>query len=78
MPLSLHVSTLSTFGDASPMVIPLLTRLHVQVITGRGVDKAQGVSVADLCVLQDQVRASFQGMHNLRDRLDKSDKQADK
>lgn len=45
----------------------------MQVISGKAGDKAQGVSVADLCVLQDQIRASFDGMLDLKERLDKSD-----
>ena len=47
----------------------------VQVIPGKAGDNAQGVSIADLCVLQDQIRASFDSMHDLKERLDKSDLQ---
>ncbi|KAL3134087.1 hypothetical protein ABBQ32_008511 [Trebouxia sp. C0010 RCD-2024] len=46
----------------------------VPVIMGKPGDKVSGATVADLCVLQDQMRASFQGIQDLQDRLDKSDK----
>lgn len=41
---------------------------------GKPGDKVPNVAVADLCVLQDQMRASFQGIQDLQERLDKADK----
>lgn len=41
---------------------------------GKPGDKVSGATVADLCVLQDQMRASFQGIQDLQDRLDKAGK----
>ena len=46
----------------------------MQVIMGTAGDKVLGVTVADLCVMQDQMRASFQSIQDLQNRLDKSDK----
>ncbi|DBA75369.1 TPA: hypothetical protein ACH3X1_010636 [Trebouxia sp. C0004] len=46
------------------------------VTTGKASDKVSGqVAWADLSAFQDQVRASFEGIHDLKDRLDKTDKQ---
>ena len=47
----------------------------LQVILGKASDKAVGVTVADLSAFQDQLRASFEGIRILKDRLDKTDKQ---
>lgn len=37
-------------------------------------DKVQGVTVADMYVLQDQIRASFEGIRDFKQRLDQCDK----
>ena len=47
----------------------------LQMLLGKNSDKAVGVTVADLSAFQDQLRASFEGIHVLKDRLDKTDKQ---
>jgi len=47
----------------------------LQVAPGKDSDKVFGLTMADLSALQDQLRASFQGIHDLKDRLDKTDKQ---
>jgi hypothetical protein len=43
---------------------------------GKASDKVSGqVTWADLSAFQDQLRASFEGIHDLKDRLDKTNKQ---
>lgn len=46
----------------------------VQVVMGKAGDKVQGAAVADMYALQDQIRASFEGIRDLKQRLDQSDK----
>lgn len=41
---------------------------------GKAGDKVQGVTVADMYVLQDQIRASFEGIRDFKQRLDQCDK----
>ena len=48
--------------------------LVVQVIMGKAGDKVQGVAMADMYDLQDQIRASFENIRDLKQRLDQSDK----
>ncbi|KAL0045300.1 hypothetical protein WJX82_003127 [Trebouxia sp. C0006] len=46
------------------------------VAMGKATDKVSGqVTWADLSAFQDQLRASFEGIHDLKDRLDKTNKQ---
>ena len=66
-------------GAAATCVLELAqvrssVRGRVQVMTGRAGDNVQGVTVADLYVLQDQVRASYAGIRDLKERLDQADK----
>ena len=43
---------------------------------GKASDKASGQATwADLSAFQDQLRASFEGIHDLKDRLDTTTKQ---
>lgn len=43
---------------------------------GKALGKVQGLmTVADLSAFQDQLRASFEGIHDLKNRLTKTDKQ---
>lgn len=43
---------------------------------GKATDKVSGqVTWADLSAFQDQLRASFEGIHDLKDRLDKTNMQ---
>ena len=46
----------------------------VKVIMGKAGDKVQGVTVADMYVLQDQIRVSFEGIRDFKQRLDQCDK----
>ena len=48
--------------------------LVVQMVMGKAEDNVQGVALADMCALQDQIRASFEGIRDLKRRLDQSDK----
>ena len=47
----------------------------VKAPAGKELDKATGLSSADMSVVQDQLRASFEAIHDLKDRLDSTDKQ---
>ena len=46
-----------------------------KVAAGKVADKVAGLSTADMSVVQDQLRASFEAIHDLKDKLDKTDKQ---
>ena len=47
----------------------------VKAPAGKASDKAAGLSSADMSVVQDQLRASFEAIHDLKERLDSTDKQ---
>lgn len=52
----------------------MFSDMWVQVVLGKGGDKMQGLAVADMHALQDQIRASFEGIRDLKQRLDVSEK----